>query len=145
MTKKELKAVVLGARARQAEAERFYKEEQQRQEEQARLMLEYRAKLLPQLRKASPRDYALWLAGHLSRGGQISHVYPYKLSGRFFVLVDDLEIEMPLYGSSSLSLIVPADLKLTTPADGLGHCNAFWMEDFTHLGACVPLYSDIDF
>ncbi len=145
MRKEELQAILQNVRARSREQERLEEEEQQRQEEESRLMIAYHRKLLPRLRRASTRDYAAWLAGHLSGGGEITNVYPYKLPKRFFVLSGDLTLEMPLYGSAAVSLIVPAAIKLTVSAQGLGHCTVFWMKDYTTSFPFVALYSDIDF
>jgi hypothetical protein len=91
------------------------------------------------LRPAHKRDYERWLEGHLSAGGKITHAYDYKMPESFRVAMEDMTLR-PLYGARSLNIIVPEGIEVTGE---LGHTNLYLMKDFSLLGSCVDVYSDI--
>ena len=97
--------------------------------------------MYPSLTKVDGLMYAEWLKGYLENGGNISHVYDYPMRD-VYVATDDIEI-VPLYGASSISIVVTGKAKVSAP-NGLGHINIYVMEDFKVMGCgFVPLYSDV--
>lgn len=100
-----------------------------------------RSKMLLSLIPATVHDYTVWLNGCLLNGGKISHVYNYNFPDKtFYIVVDSMKI-YPLYGASSMSIIVPEDIKITF-AD-LGHNNIYYIKDFKNESGWIPLYSNI--
>lgn len=92
-------------------------------------------------RPALREDYQQWLAGYLERGGEITHVYDYPWHRwRWYVAFESAEI-FPLYGSSSINIIVPQGIELTGDP---GHSTIFWMDGF-RASSIVPIFSDISF
>jgi len=108
-------------------------------------------RLRPNLSAASKSDYMVWLRGFIKAGGAPTHAYDYPWERNnfghrtWFTVVRDCTIP-PLYGSSSLSLIVMPGVQINGGATakelmGIGHNSVYWMDGFTH-NSIVPIYSD---
>ena len=81
-----------------------------------------RAKMLEWLRPAQPWEYGAWLEAVMASGGQPTHFYDYPMRGMYVALCDFPAT--PLYGSASLSIIVPKGIEVTGE---LGHIDLFIM------------------
>lgn len=90
------------------------------------------------LRKATPRDYSLWLDGFLAHGGNVTNTYPYDMPPDFFVATKNIKIT-DLYGSSSIGVIVPEGIEVSY--DDKGHNNIYYMNN-SFAPDWVPLYTD---
>jgi hypothetical protein len=92
------------------------------------------------LRKASMQDYKAWLNGFLSSGGNPTHYYDYPFTrwDNFYVALEDLELS-PLYGASSINIIVPIGVKVTGKK---GHIGLFFYDNFATDGGIVPVFVD---
>lgn len=101
----------------------------------------------PRITQATAVDYNAWLTGYMQKGGEPTHRRDRPLCDTFYVALADLEM-MPLYGASSVSIIVPSGVTVSLEnGRDAGHCNLYFMEDFSSLGfhggkATVPVYSD---
>lgn len=106
----------------------------------------FKEEVRPRIAKATAANYNAWLTGYMQKGGEPTHRYDRPLRN-FYVAVADLDL-MPLYGSGSVSIIVPAGVTVNLEnGRDAGHCNLYFMEDFSSLGfhggkATVPVYSD---
>lgn len=127
-------------RARQEHA-RFEQERAAYEEEHRHRQAAFNTQVRPNIRRANPQDYERWLTGYLEAGGTISHAYDYPMTGDFCVALRDLTLPA-LYGSSSISIIVPEGITISAP-EGLGHCKLYhlgspcWVE-----GGWVPIYTN---
>ena len=122
------------------ELEEYYKERTVRQET-------FDSTTSSALRKATSRDYSLWLNGYLSIGNSATHTYDYPMSehDNWFVATKNFSIS-PMYGSMSVNIIVPENIELLEGDLGypnLGHSRLYFMKDFKVSGMLfVPIYSD---
>lgn len=92
------------------------------------------------LRPASPEEYRNWLRGYIEKGGKITHVYDYKMPNFFYVAQDSFDVK-PLYGASSICIIVPENINLSISKEGTGHNSIYYMKDYnTNYNYFVPLY-----
>lgn len=89
------------------------------------------------LKPAKPWHYKKWVDLYLKNGHRITHPYTGNMPDSFFLAKKDLVVT-PLYGSSSVSIIVPSKINVTFT--NLGHNNIFYMADGTVEGGWVPLY-----
>jgi hypothetical protein len=123
---------------REAAALQERRAQQEREYEQL-IMAKYA--LLRSFRTARRRDYKQWLIGYLEAGGNITHIYDYPW-GRWdwYVPVEDNVELIPLYGSTSIQIIVPVGM--TVYGDG-GHSLIFWMDGF-RAPRVVPIFGDIE-
>jgi len=99
--------------------------------------------MFPYLKEKGAKLYAKWLKKHLEDGGDISHVYNYNMPDIYTAKKGCSTV--PLYGASSISIIVPSGVEVDTSA-GLGHINIYYMDDVIEdrdRAWFVPLYSDI--
>lgn len=96
--------------------------------------------VFPCLVNATPVDYNKWITGYIKRGGKPSHAYDYPAGNHLMIATYDIQL-MPLYGSSSLNIIVPEGITIKTP-EGLGHSNLYFMAGFHCRGGFVPVFSD---
>ncbi|QQG45909.1 MAG: hypothetical protein HYY55_02925 [Candidatus Niyogibacteria bacterium] len=89
-------------------------------------------------------SYKTWLRGFLERGGRLTNSYNYPMPSVFFVAKEDF-VMIPLYGSSSINVIVPANIHFL--GGSLGHSGLFLTDKFEVVGGTgrVPIYSDIRF
>ncbi|MDY6966736.1 MAG: hypothetical protein SVM80_12370 [Halobacteriota archaeon] len=130
-----------------------FKDEKIREERQSRAEHEYEYsklyaeeqktwKVLKQnLRRATEVDYVEWLFGYIQNGGKPTHYYDYELPRRdFYVATQDFEIR-PLYGSSSVSIIVPKNINFL--GGELGNNKIYLLKGYECLGGWVPVYKDI--
>lgn len=117
-----------------------FKERRVQQKRQHERLMIAKYAMLQSFRTANKRDYELWLAGYLEAGGKITHVYDYPWGRRdwYAPVADNVEL-IPLYGATSIQIIVPAGM--TVSGDG-GHSLIFWMDGF-RAPRVVPLFSDI--
>lgn len=134
----KLKEVRAEQELRNREHEQAHKRWEREYRERQRL---FNVQVRPHLRRAKPKDYRAWLEGWVEAGGEISHYYDYSLPSDFYVATSDLKLP-PLYGASSISVIVPPGITITFE-EGLGHSNLYFMDGFDHEGYCVPAYSNL--
>jgi len=129
-----------------------------------------RREFVQHCRPARAAEYADWLAGYLSRGGALTHVYDYPFKQRGVRVVDgDIAtglhtevadarwwvMESPpnwvpsLYGASSFQVIIPASVGFrrgdvpNTFHGGCGHSGFYFMTGYVEVGGWVPLYTDV--
>jgi hypothetical protein len=102
----------------------------------------------PYIRPATARDYNRWLRGYLEASGRITHAYDYPFDRLgMCVAVADFTLP-PLYGSSSLDIIVPAGITVVCPDPG--HNKLYFMDGFRkgiggqHFSVSVPVFSDTE-
>lgn len=96
---------------------------------------------------ASAKDYAKWLKGYLEKGGNISHYYMYGLPTKDFLKATSDFIITPLYGASSLNVIVPENIEVIVDPDLIGHNSIYFMKEFRTApegASFVPCHSDIE-
>lgn len=97
------------------------------------------------LRQAKVKDYKIWLAGFLGKGGEPTNCYDYPMERGmedWKITYSDFQIVL-LFGADSLNIIVPKGIKFL--GGELGHSNLYLMDDFSCMGGWVPVYSDIHF
>lgn len=92
---------------------------------------------------ANKIDYMKWLEGYLERGGKITHVYNYPFSTQRWYLAKQYMKPMSFYGAKSFNIIIPKGIHLER--DGWGHCDLFFMDDFSVVGGVVSVFQDINF
>jgi len=92
-------------------------------------------------KRTNPRDYADWLASFIISGGEITHVYDYKMPCDSWLIAQVAFTVTPLHGSSSKQIIVPSGIKVEIGA--AGHNNIYWFDGPHASGGWVPLYTDI--
>ena len=98
----------------------------------------FKFKILPNLRRAKPSDYKKWLYGFLENGGVISNHFNYDMSDNFYIAKKSFDMH-PLFGSLSISIIVPKGIIVT---GNPGHGSLFFMDGFTKIGSYVPCYNN---
>jgi hypothetical protein len=84
------------------------------------------------------REYSKWLKEYLAIGGEITCVYDYPMD-RIYMATADFEL-LPLYGASSVSLILPRGIKIIGEH---GHIEVFDFNTMTPWSGRVPLYSNV--
>ena len=76
--------------------------------------------------------------------GSITHCYDYPwIRWEWLILTKSGGFLRPLYGSRSITLIVPEGL--TINIRHTGHSRVFFMDGFTCMGGVVPIFSDTNF
>lgn len=107
-----------------------------------RLMQRFDKEVLPHIRRALPSEYNAWITGFIANSGQPTHCYDYPMSNQsFYIAISDFEL-LALAGSTSINVIVPKGIKVKS--DDLGHCNLYFMDDFTCRGGFVPVFEDTE-
>lgn len=115
-----------------ADHEREYSESKER----------FKKECLPKFRPADSKEYSRWLTGYMKNGGTPTHCYNYNTTNfRFYVALSDFEI-VPAYGAASYSIIVPKGIQAT--GEDMGHCQVYFMDDYTNRGGMVPLFADFE-
>lgn len=94
------------------------------------------------LRKATKDNYAQWLNGFVKNGGIITHNYDYNFPEDHFYIAWTDGIEIPLFGSMSISIIVPFSINITKTEEH-SHNEIYFMDGFKYKGT-VPIYEDIN-
>ncbi len=92
---------------------------------------------------ATIEDYEEWLKGFIQGSGDPTHYYDYPMDrvvDSFFIAIDDFEI-IPLFGSQSISVIVPRGVNFL--GGELGHNRLYFEEDYDYKGNIVPVYINI--
>ena len=90
----------------------------------------YNRDILPLLRLATPEDYVDWLAGYIFNNGKITYSRSRALAyNNYYVVLGDLDM-VPLFGSSSIDLIIPNNINITVPKHST-HSNFFFMKDYS--------------
>lgn len=117
------------------EREEYEKRRREQEEETERLKTEL---LFLPLSSATALDYAQWMRGFIKAGGRPSHHYGYNMPDSFVVAYDSFECPR-LCGVFARNIIVPEGVEV----EPNGHCNCFYLKDFTAKGGCVPMYNDI--
>lgn len=110
--------------------------ETQKLEKEAIAML--KGKIVP----ATKEDYEIWLSGYIGNGKEPTHYYDYPMTrvlDSFFLAIDHFEIG-PLYGSSSINILVPESVEFL--GGKLGHTNLYMFKDYKNKGIWVPVYED---
>lgn len=119
--------------------ERIEKDHQKHQ----RVVDDFNQNVRPNLKPAQLGEYVAWLEGHISNGGNITHNYDYLFNNRnWYVAITDCELP-PLYGASSVYIIVPKGIVISTP-NGLAHNGLYFMDEFRNEGGWVPIYENIE-
>lgn len=121
------------------EQEEWDREHREREKGHRELMLRFASEIRPHIKPAHSHEYDAWLAGYLKQGGEIGHVYDYPFPSEFYIAKSDFTL-FPLYGASSISIIVPEGVEVHI--EGTGHCNLYYMEEYRHKGSWVPAYSN---
>lgn len=123
------------------ESQSFEAEQQRRVMERIQIDKWKHTYLLPKLRLATLQDYKEWLRGFLELGSRPTHAYDYPFAQwEWHIAIENIEMR-PLCGSQSICIIVPKGIKII---GDVGHCNLFFMENFTYRGS-VPIFNDIIF
>lgn len=125
--------------------DRVRKERERFEREQPYEALQDRVKkeLNPKLRRAVPQDYVQFLRGYMSNGQNPTHVYNYNLPDSFYVAKENFAT-LPLYGSMAIEIIVPPHVEVDM-SEGLGHCNLYFLKDYTVEGGWIPVYQNTNF
>lgn len=89
--------------------------------------------ILNNTRQGGVADYKAWLDGYKETGGKVfEHEPPLKKSDFTNFRVAESEICLkPLYGNSSLELLILAQGKIKFLGDGVGHSKIYYMKGFT--------------
>jgi len=88
-------------------------------------------------------DYIKWMKGYLEKGGKPTHHHDSNMPwgrGGFLVAKCDFELDGEC-GANACNIIVPEGVKFL--GGDMGHCNLYFMEDFSVKGGCVPTYNDM--
>lgn len=103
----------------------------------------YEYEIAPKLRTATVRDYAAWLRGFMEHNGKPTHFYeyPFRRETGFKVAQESFGFQDELHGSQAIHVIA-ADPSMFLGGP-LGHCTLYFMSDFSHRGAWVPVYPDV--
>ncbi|RJO62633.1 MAG: hypothetical protein C4542_03025 [Dehalococcoidia bacterium] len=99
----------------------------------------FKSNILPHLRPATVNDYRKWIVGFISNGGTVTHHYDYDMPDDVYIALDSFEIT-PLYGASSINVIVPAGIEVNGDA---GHSNLYFMDGFKARGSWIPAYNNV--
>jgi len=100
--------------------------------------------ILSNLRPARSKDYLKWLKGYVGNGNSPTHNYDYNLpNDNFYVAVLDFCLDTGFYGAQSFNIIVPKNVKIDIKEQG--HCNFYYMENYTSKGSWIPVYKDTIF
>lgn len=95
------------------------------------------------LESASVEHYNDWLEGYLRIGGNITHYYDYDMpEDRLYVASKDFSV-IPLCGSRSVEIIVPAGIKFDLDEKAKSHNEIYLMDGFEYLGNGVSAYKNI--
>lgn len=103
--------------------------------------------MVSHFRQAKPIDYAKWLKKYIENGGKVTNFYSYNMHvDRFYVAKSDFKM-FPLYGATSMDVIVPVGINVTSASD-TGHNNIYFQDiDKKPIGfhgsVTVPCYSDV--
>lgn len=97
------------------------------------------ASFMSACKPAKTKHYIEWLEGYVEGGGSVTHAYKYRWPGGLMAKRDCTIT--PLYGSSSVTVIVPKGVNVKIEA--LGHNEVYFMDGFVALGDFVPVYSDM--
>jgi hypothetical protein len=124
------------ARAQHRKAELEYEKRRKAEKERCEKEAEDSEIWKMGLRPATPKEYTEWLDRHLEAGGKITNIYGYNFPSGYYVAKAAIFVT-PLYGSSSVSIIVPAGINVTF--SDLGHNNIFYMFNGSCTGG-APLY-----
>jgi hypothetical protein len=102
--------------------------------------LKAKSAICPNVRKANIKDYMQWLRGFLDTGNKPTHYYSYPFDqwGTFYIATKNFEI-IPLYGSASINIIVPKDIKIT---GNPGHSNLLLFDGYKSTIGLIPVFSD---
>jgi hypothetical protein len=121
----------------------FWKENKGLREETFKRLEEAERELFPKLIEATPEDYLKWLSGFFENGGKPTHFYDYPMDD-FYVAKEDFYCK-PLYGASSINIIVPESVKYL--GGKTGHNNIYLMDGFQYegWGLFVPIFSNTKF
>lgn len=134
--------ILIQAREHEDERAREFREHMARyEEEHAQQERQANSKMFPALRKASRIDYMTWLKGYVAQGREPTHVYDYPFDrwDNFYMAERDFEV-IPLYGSSSINIIVPEGIKVS---GSCGHNELFFMDGFKTCDyGIVPIFED---
>jgi len=94
--------------------------------------------------------YKRWLCAYLNMGGKLTHYYNYTfqhVEDQWFYAISDIKISAPLYGSDSINIIIPENVRAF--GSDLGHI-VLYLEG-RPLGKSirgskiVPLFNNIEF
>jgi hypothetical protein len=135
------------------EREEGWRRSREEQEDWFRRLRLERDEFLRYCIPATVDNYAAWLRGYLTRGGDIKHVYNYPFPAgsdpSWFVLYERPKRVPSLYGATSIEVIVPSDVDFG-PVDvpntfhgGCGHSTFYFLNGYQIVGDFVPLYSDV--
>lgn len=94
------------------------------------------------LERAIKIDYTQWLKGVIQSGSEPTHYYDYPMArvlDKFYVAIRHFRVA-PLYGSSSIAIIVPNGIDFL--GGELGHSNLYFMKDFKNIGGWIPVFED---
>lgn len=95
-------------------------------------------------RKATKKDYTLWLEGFLKNGGKITHTYDYPIKMEDFIVIEKDFKLFPLHGAQSIGLIIKEGVKrINGIKDHRGHNELYFMDDYSNIGNFIPMHSDI--
>ena len=99
---------------------------------------------------ATIEDYKNWLGSYLILGGELTHYYDYSfqhVEGDWFCAVRNIEITAPLYGSDSINIIIPENIKAFS--SDLGHIVLYLegrpLNRSIRGSQIVPLFNNIEF
>lgn len=114
-------------------------EYRQRHDAEKEWMAEY---FHPYVLPANPNEYASWLRGYMEQGRVPTHTYNYRMPGDFYIARRDLRL-IPLYGASSVHVIVPEGVTVTKVEGDIGHSTIYYMDGYRVDGGWVPLYENV--
>ena len=111
------------------------------EEDRYKLILFY---LKDKSRSATIEEYKKWLHGFIKNGGEPTHSYDRPFDETIFLATRDFKA-YPLFGSQSIGIIVPENVKFL--GGELGHSNLYFMDRFKHRGVTgwIPVYNNITF
>jgi len=84
------------------------------------------------VRPAKISDYVNWLIGYQKNGGKITQKYDSPTTiffDNWFVVEKDFTV-IPLFGSSSVNIIVPEGVDFLGKKEDLGHSNLYFVDGF---------------
>ena len=108
-------------------------------EESQRIAGEWRKYMLP----GTVKQYSRWLKAWIEKGGEITHVYDYKMP-EFLYATRDFKIT-PMHGSGSIDVMCAPGVKVDM-SEGAGHATVWlWNPDGdpVKFGSSAHLYSNI--